>query len=197
MNGWVDRWMGGYRVDELWDGKLLRCPLANTLAFLPAISSYCHDYGSAGFPNRSCLPIRQGSLWSLLHVSWWEVPSGLGLHDRHPQCSPGQPPAHHQLAPQDQGPREDHHLLQGHRENHPCARNEQIKISWERHREHTPEFYEIIMWPISNPSSAPSCCVTSGKPLYLSGTVVFSGKWKLKSYLLHKVVLRIHWRYSM
>lgn len=101
MSGWED-----------WDGRSAQSPMTDTPAFLPAASSHRHHRGLAGFPRQLGLAVRQGSLRSLLHVPRWSVPARLGLCDRHPQRSPGQPPACDQAAPRDRGPVEDHLLLQ-------------------------------------------------------------------------------------
>lgn len=99
-------------MSESWDGKAAQSPLTDTLVFLAAVSSRRHHCGPAGFPDQLGLPICQGSLLRLLCVPQWSVPAGLGLCDCHLPHSPGQPPAHVQVAPRDRGPAEDHPLLQ-------------------------------------------------------------------------------------
>lgn len=91
--------------------RLAQSPLTDTLVFLPSVSSHHYHCGPAGFPRQPGLPICQGSLRSLLCVPQRAVPAGLGLCDCHPQRSASQPPAYDRVAPQDQGPGEDHRLL--------------------------------------------------------------------------------------
>lgn len=139
--------------------------MTDTLVFLPAFSSHHHHCRPACFPHQPGLPICQGSLWCLLGVLQWTLRSGLGLCDRHPQCSPGQPPACDRLAPHDQSSGEDHPLLQWHWENHPSARNKQIKISQKEEKEPMVQLYEITAYP----TLLLPCCEISGKKLYPSG----------------------------